>query len=599
MKKILKMDPLGSLAILSVCAILLCVSCRKQAYTVTTTSDVNITGYLEEFPGQFSMMTQIIEKAGAAGYLGAYGNYTLFTPTNNAVTEWLKNNSKTDVSVLSKEEARNFVNYHLILDTVNTKNFTDGKLQSLTQFGQYITTGVANINGVSTYVLNKEAKIIQGNIRVGNGVIQVIDHVLQPKTKTLAQTISENPRYSIFKQALMETGFYDSLNVDPAVADTGSLRRFQTVILESDSALNVSGFADYAALKAKLSTKGDPKNHADSLWLYVAYHITLSANYLADVISSSALTTLAPTEVVTSKYAGQKVLINEVEFNGKLEPGVELNRTYSDVSASNGVLHDVRDFYKIKVRVPTALYWDMELDGISQNPRNPLYQIGTIALYSNGASFNPLSYANNDYSKAGSSYSIGATGSRYYNKSDYLNLSISGPTSNKARPLYHDFRTPLLVKGLYKVWICYGRNGSGNVQWTMNPGTPNEQVLSNTLAIQNYLTASGVSLSSVNSDNLLEAAGYKRYMAINTESALNAKGELIYGDVSPTEQTAVGRLVGIANIKTTDRQWIRVAGVAGISASNAFWLDMIHFIPVDQDQQYPRFSRSGTIFKRP
>jgi len=598
MKKKFTLNFAGATAILVLCVLLILVACRKQQYATTTTTDVNITGYLEQLPDQFSLMTQMINKADASGFLGAYGNYTLFTPTNDAITEWLKTTAKADIAALSKEEARNFVNYHLILDTLNTKNFTDGKLQSLTQFGQYITTGVVTSNGVATYVLNKNAKIIKANIRVGNGVLQVIDHALQPKTKTLAQMISENPRYSFFKQALEETGFYDSLNVDPATA-TNALRRFQTVITESDSSLKAAGFSSYEALKAKLSTRRDPKNHADSLWLYVAYHISVSANYLADVVSTSALTTLAPSEVVTTKFAGQKVLINEVEFNGATEPGVELNRTFSDQSASNGVIHDARAFYKIKIRLPTALYWDMELDGISQNPRNPLYQVGAIDLYKNGASFNPLSYANNDYTKIGSAYNIGATGSSYYNKSDFLNLSISGPTSNKARPLYHDFRTPLLVKGLYKVWVCYRRNVNGNIQWTMNPGTANEQILPNTLALQNYLTASGVNLSAVNSDALLESTGYKRYMALNTERAINAKGEMITGDVLPTEITAVARLVGIANIRTTDRQWIRVSGVAGISVSNAVWIDMIHFIPVEQDQLYPRFSRSGTVFKRP
>jgi hypothetical protein len=133
----------------------------------------------------------------------------------------------------------------------------------------------------------------------------------------------------------------------------------------------------------------------------------------------------------------------------------------------------------------------------------------------------------------------------------------------------------------------------------MNPGTPNEQVLSNIMYSGLSLTASGKSLSDPNSDNLMETEGYKRYMATTAETAINDKGQVVNGDVAPTSAVMVGRLVGIANIRTTDRHWIRVRGLGGMTGNNIVGVDMIHFIPVNMDQQYPRFSRSGTVFRRP
>lgn len=579
-------------------------ACKKQEYTLTTTDDVNITGYLEKYPDQFSLMSEIIERAGSRGYLSAYGNYTLFTPTNEAVKTWLQTLGKASVSDLSAAELKDVINYHLVMDTLNTKNFSDGKLQQLPLYGQYITTGVKNINNVSTYVLNGEAKVIQSNIRVGNGVLQIIDHVLQPQSKTLAQLFDEEPyrtKYSIFRQALIATGFYDSLNVQPANA-TDVTRKFQTVFAESDEALSVK-YGSYEALYDDLSGKTlkDPKNHSDSLWLYVAYHIGTGANYLADIVSTSSLTTLAPSEVITTKYAGQRVLLNEVDFNGKTEPGVELNRENSDITASNGVLHDATEYFKIKVRIPTPLYWDMELDGLSQNPKHPNYGVKNIDMQTNGASTFPGAYNPEDPTKINSLYQFLNPSNRWYSKMDMISLSISGPTGNKARSFWHEFRTPLLVKGLYKVWVCYAQldRATNQLQWVMNPGTPNEQVLTNIMYSGLSLTASGKSLTDPNSDNLMETEGYKRYMATTSETAINDKGEVVKGDVAPNSAVMVGRLLGIANIKSTDRQWIRIRGLGGMTGSNIIGVDMLHFIPIDMDQQYPRFSRSGTIFKRP
>jgi uncharacterized surface protein with fasciclin (FAS1) repeats len=225
-------------------------ACKRESFTVATTDDVNITGFLEKYPEKFSLFSEILNRSGTKGYLAAYGKYTIFTPDNNAVNAWLKNLNKTSVNQLSPEELKDVVRFHVLQDTISTAKFTDGKLNQITLYGQYLLTGVTFKDGVSSYVINKDALITQSNVRVGNGIIHVLDHVLVPATKTLAATIESNARYGIFTQALKETGFYDSLNYAQAnIPDT--TRRFQTVILESDSALRAAGFADYAALKAK------------------------------------------------------------------------------------------------------------------------------------------------------------------------------------------------------------------------------------------------------------------------------------------------------------------------------------------------------------
>ncbi|RZJ63847.1 MAG: fasciclin domain-containing protein, partial [Flavobacterium sp.] len=357
MKKKLTSHKLASLVILSAIVFFVINACNKVQFTQTTTEDVNVTGFLEKNPDQFSLFSQILDRSGTKGYLGAYGKYTVFTPNNAAVTTWLKSINKTGIDQMTPEELKDVVRFHVLSDTIATTRFTDGKLTQVTLYGQYLQTGVVFRNGASNYVINKTANVLTSNVRTGNGIIHVIDQVLIPATKTLAQTIESNDRYKIFTQALKATGFYDSLNYTQAnIPDT--TRRFQTVILESDSALNAAGFASYAALAAKLS-KGNPKSHTDSLWMYVAYHISAGATYTPDIITTPSIATLVPNEIVTTKLVGTKILLNDDEFNGVVEPGVEVNRTFSNQTTSNGVLHETKSFYKIKPRVPTGVFFDV------------------------------------------------------------------------------------------------------------------------------------------------------------------------------------------------------------------------------------------------
>ena len=74
-------------------------------------------------------------------------------------------------------------------------------------------------------------------------------------------------------------------------------------------------------------------------------------------------------------------------------------------------------------------------------------------------------------------------------------------------------------------------------------------------------------------DPELEAIGWKRY----TEA---------------TNSVLAGKLVGIYDFKTTQRQVIRITPLSGTQNDN--YLDMIHFIPVDEHQYLPRFAADGT-----
>lgn len=589
--------------VLTILVVFFMNACQKVNYRETTTDEVNITGYLENNKDQFSLFIDILYRSKSAGFLGAYGTYTLFAPTNDAVNEWIKSNGKSSITDFSENELLDIVKYHVVRDTVGTTRFTDGKIKSPTLFGEYLYTDVAN----QTFRVNRTASITKSNIQTGNGVVHVINKMLTPPALSLAEIIDSDSRYSIFAQALKETGFYDTLyfkrgNVVPVE------KRFQTVIVESDSVLKAQGINDYTAFKQKYSHLNNPKNPKDSLWLYMAYHIVNDGKFLEDIIQSMTLYTLAPKEIISTKFENSKVLLNEDVFNGVLEPGAELNRSRSDVLASNGVLHESKQSFRIKVRAQVPVYFDIASSPELVSALGGSYRNKRVSLIANGLPIaNSFTFYPLNVSTIGTnSYGVSLIGDkRPYANGDFLDLTLS--TTSPNRPHSFEIKTPFLVKGRYKVWVCYVQNGNGaDLQVTFNPGKPDEQILPNLVMVNQTLNGgSGVSTTVLrddpNSDNLLLAQGYKRYYA--TVGDYNPNG--VTQGLRPKDGDGtlnVGRLAGTINVETTDRHTLRFYAISEPRwQSNAVWLDMIHFIPADDPEQYyPRFHHyPGELFYRP
>jgi len=536
--------------------------CRKEPIVSQTTEDVNMTGYFDKYPEEFSEFRKVIERSGTASFLGAYGAYTIFAPTNSAFDAFLKAENKSSVDDFSPEELKDLVRFHLIEDTIYTTKFTDGKLPKLTMYGQYLITGATNVNGTSHITINRQANLVKGNIVVGNGIIHSIDQVLQPAVKTVAALIEANENYHIFSRALKETGLYDKLNVLPQEnTEADSAARWLTVVVEPDDVLAQAGFPTYEALKARYSQTGHPKDPTDSLYLFMAYHVFPEARYLADIVSRTSHPTWAPLEVVTSKLFNQEVLLNDDDFNGQHEPGVVLDPLASDVSATNGVLHQVEGHYGIKVRNPVPVYWD-----VCDQP-----EFARLPGYRNGAlKFTVNLKAGDKYLEAirwerdGITYNAAAGTGHFWG--DQLIIPLSG--SSNSRNHWVEFTTPLLVKGRYKVWICY-RRVSPVVAQAYFDGVP----LARTVNFSEWNLTTGT-------DEEREALGFKFHTNVN-------------------DSRYVGRLLGTIDVETTDRHILRFEGVSGSGDGNGTWWDMIHFIPVDMDQIYPKFLQDGTILQRP
>ncbi|AXY75950.1 DUF5108 domain-containing protein [Paraflavitalea soli] len=544
--------------LISLFAGLIVSGCKKQQFREDTTTDVNIVGYLEKNIDSFSLFKQILDRTDNSAFLNAYGSYTCFAPTNGGIKAWLAATNTASVDAADINVLKELVKFHLLSDTVSTAAFKDGRLPVPTMQSQFLITGVSFKDGSSSYTVNRQAAVLRSNIKVGNGIIHEIDHVLVPSSKTIAQQLEANPNFSIFVEAMKATGYYTLLNtVDPDTA-----KRWMTVIAESNQALADSGFASFAALKTKYSNTGDPANTADSLHIYMAYHILRDIKFLGDIINASTHQTLQPQEVISTQLINQDVVVNEDIFDGILEKGVLLTRNISDNAATNGVWHQAAAHYMTKFRKPAAVFWDLcSFPEIMKLPA--YYKKQNYNFVRQNELDKPIKDIDWEFKSASTTltyfYSTSSSLGIYQYNNDCLVLPLGAPS----RATWFEFTTPVIIKGRYKVWICYNARNAVVCNVRVNG-----DLMQRPVNLGEFRPAG--------SDAELESIGWKRYI----ESTGSNSGYY------------VSRLVGTIDIKTTERHKLRLETISGTNASN--YLDMIHFIPVDQNQLVPRFRPDGT-----
>jgi uncharacterized surface protein with fasciclin (FAS1) repeats len=555
---------------LSVILTALFYGCKKVEYVEETSDDVLIGAYFEQNSNDFSIFYSVLKKSGTLSFLNAYGTYTCFAPTNEAFNNFFSAKGKTSVDDFTPEELKDLVRYHVIIDTINSTRFTDGKLPSPTMYGQYLTARTYFEDGKAKTKINKYSEIETMDIRTANGIIHSIKSVLEPVTQTLAEMIEQESDYSIFTAALKETGLYDTLMLMPSESDEE--KRWFTVMVPPDSVYNQEGIQSFNDLMDKYSDTGDPTNPADSLYLYVAYHcLDYSLKYAVDLVIEQSHLTMAPLEVITILLKGDTILINEEIFSGTLERGSPLDRDNSDNTCSNGVYHLIGKDYEIKLRLPAPVYFDVtdqpeirKMPGVYRKVISVEIQVGQLADITWGGN-DPVVYT-------GFSTSDPLYGENLV-YSDFLDVNF-----RTAVTPWIEFKTPLVVKGKYKVWICT-RNQEGTDRRPKFLVYINDEAMPQIID-NNYCLAE-------ETDETLELLGFKRYVYTATDSTY-------YSDI---HGRFVSQLAGTIELQTTARQVVKLVVIN--NGDKHMWIDGIQFLPYEMNQLWPRLDKNGQWIERP
>lgn len=325
--KSLKTLAMGAMLLVPGCTFVGCEDEVDQSNRFTFKGEL-ISTHLENNPKKFSKFTEILRKAKignkASGNmlrtLYTYGSYTCFAPTNEAVDSFLaeqyrkytEENENTGITSpyledLSDSMATVIARNHIIEMAYKTTDINEGSFPSATMNRRSTTVTWPTDNDGHPYALvNDHARIISQDLEMENGIIQVIDDVLNPSNKPVPDLLIEHKAFSLFGEALFLTGYdeylriheidkeYDNTDHEPhngieaegkAPYPVERRQRF-TLLIEpnevlADSANNhlnmsittIEHLIKFAEEWYGTEARGDYKNPKNALNKFIAYHI--------------------------------------------------------------------------------------------------------------------------------------------------------------------------------------------------------------------------------------------------------------------------------------------------------------------------------------
>ena len=557
--------------------------CTKDVEEIVISDDKQIDELMVQ--NNLTSFLAILDKSEMRSTVHAYGNYALFAPTNDAVTAYLQKAGKATVNDLSKEEAMDIIKYHLLnvtnnSDSLTTDGFVDGRMAYPNFAGSYLTTKQVG----EDIRINRQAGILSPrDIKASNGHLHIIDQLLTPPdpvTETITERVRALPddKFSLYKEAFERSGLAELLS-------TNVKGEWKTLFIQDNEAYSSAGINNLDELIADLKANTPAIENEDSLLRnYIGYHAVSRLQYVADLLVVSSLETLVRNQVITFTRAisntETNILLNELNLGQTTEPGIPLDRKseYSDWTCSNGVIQKINGNIQIKIRSAYRIYWDIaeqpEIIAL-RNFRKP----GCAADYNPGdlseinwkfKSGTPLAQQQIHYYCGTVPQSIAAFDDKsQYVYADYLRFNL-----DLGAIQWMEMKTPVLIGSeegtSYKVWICYRRELECYIKTSFKQEGKDDQILPYIFDMSLYAPAAISSAPEV-----AELDGYKMYNAKKFSSVV------------------ISKLLGIIKVYTTGRHTLRLEPTTNRRVGQLGSVDMIQFIPVDENQLWPRVDVKG------
>lgn len=315
--------------------------------------------YLAE-KAEFSEWCKLIECAGMKEtFRLSTTPMTCFVVRNDVLLEYLKSkyDNFTGIENLDPAIAQTLLKYHTLPNVAMYLNaFRNGKLADSTASGDYLACLLSTGDG-SIY-LNREAKIIDYDIELVNGMLHVLDHVIDPVVNTFGDYLTANAgRYSLMK-ALVDAcpdstkAIFTQLDND----EVAGLKCRRTLFLVPDEFYKAAGITSVDELKEKAGITDEV-----TLDQYVRYHMLKREMYGKDIIERLELSAVpkdgtypAVDEkgITLETMAPNKLLVAnagllDVFFNEEAGAGLTFNGESYNIPVKNGVIHELNGILKI------------------------------------------------------------------------------------------------------------------------------------------------------------------------------------------------------------------------------------------------------------
>ena len=331
------------------------LACREEIdksnrYTFTGET---VADFMLNRSEKYSHMITLMKRAGIFSLMQTWGQYTLFLPDNDAVEKFVAEQDSiyhatkdSDnpvwtgvispyVEELSDSMATVIARAHVIEESYLTADMGEGALGKWNFNDRALSVSYKVVDERFYIMINNHSAIIDGDNQVENGTVHLIDKPIDPKYRTVSNQIAAHPFFSIFTQAISETGFGSKvsatadLNYVPPTARTApsylsfsipQYRYFKfTAFVEPDEVFHKNGIYTLDDLKAfaekwyGTEEKGNYNNPQNALYKFVAYHFVKGE---------------IPYNRVVLSRSGSGKLANIYPYDDYYMPGMDLYNYY-------------------------------------------------------------------------------------------------------------------------------------------------------------------------------------------------------------------------------------------------------------------------------
>ncbi|TKG95087.1 fasciclin domain-containing protein [Puteibacter caeruleilacunae] len=332
-------------------AVLFATSCKEDVDSNwIQTDEMTISQWLST-EENMSMTAEALKSSGLFDRLGVRGSFTLFAPTNEALEAYYAAHS--DVKD-NPEKIKQLMNYHLIANDYREDDLSEGGfLRDTTLHGGRVAVNLFE----TELIVNGRARIVSLDNEMINGVIHVVDEVLDSPDQTLYEVIANDAGYSLFAAAVDQNSeLKEYLNT----SDVDSIPP-ATILAVSNDLFSQEGVSNLDELKAfavtQFEEEGVEITPEDALNRYTNYHVLPrgGANedgylFLSEVEGNAFKSSSAELDylTLTTSIEGD-VLVNDLPGTDELDAieGVSLDMERSNYLHANGVLHNVTGVVKV------------------------------------------------------------------------------------------------------------------------------------------------------------------------------------------------------------------------------------------------------------
>ena len=252
-----------------------------------------------------TLLEAAVIEADLAGALSGDGPFTVFAPTDDAITALVAELGITAEDLLALEGLGDILLYHVVNATAMSTDLSDGQMIT-TMLGEDVTISIMD----GTVMVN-DATVTVADIAADNGVVHVIDAVLLPppaETTTVVDVIVNSEDHTLLEAAVGAAGLVEALSGEGPF----------TVFAPTDDAVT--------ALVTALEITAEDLLALEGLGDILLYHVVNATAMSTDLSDGQMITTMLGEDVTISIMDGT-VMVNDATV------------TVADIAADNGVVH--------------------------------------------------------------------------------------------------------------------------------------------------------------------------------------------------------------------------------------------------------------------